>query len=162
MYLYKKVIKILLNKKISISFAESCTGGLLSKTLTDVPGISSVFNMGLITYSNDSKNSILRIPKSWLNKYGAVSEEVAHLMSKNLYKISKSNICISTTGITGPSGGSKEKPVGLVFIGITFNKKTHVIKKNFNGSRKKIQISIIDACFNEIIKLINLKYHQPS
>jgi len=151
---YKKIIEDLINENISISVAESCTGGQLSKFLTDIPGISKIFNMGLITYSNKSKNIILKISLNTINYNGAVSEKIAYLMSKNLYKISKSKLCISTTGIAGPSGGSKKKPKGLVYIGFTFNKKTFVYKKNFIGNRKKIQIDTVKFCLKEIKKLI--------
>ena len=141
-------------KEISISVSESFTGGQLSKAFTDQSGVSKIFNMGLITYSNKSKKLILMIPLSIIKKYGAVSEEVAILMSKNLYKISKSNLCISTTGIAGPLGGSKKKPIGLGYISIIFQKKTYVYKKKFNGSRSKIQKDAVDFCFRKIKKLI--------
>ena len=110
--------------------------------------------MGLITYSNKSKTIILNIPSNLIKNHGAVSEKIANLMSKNLYKISKSKLCISTTGIAGPSGGSINKRVGLVYIGITFNKKTVVFKKQFNGNRKKIQKETILFCLKEINNLI--------
>ena len=151
---YKNIINKILSENISISLAESCTGGKLSKLFTDVPGISKIFEMGLVTYSNKSKVKILKIPKNIINKYGAVSEEVAALMVKNLFKISKSKICISITGIAGPSGGSKIKPVGLVFIGFTINKRTLVFKKNFKGNRKQIQKKTIDFCLKKIKELI--------
>ena len=151
---YKNIINKILSENISISLAESCTGGKLSKLFTDVPGISKIFEMGLVTYSNKSKVKILKIPKNIINKYGAVSEEVASLMVKNLFKISKSKICISITGIAGPSGGSKIKPVGLVFIGFTINNKTLVFKKNFKGSRKQIQNKTINFCLKKIKELI--------
>ena len=151
---YKNVIKNLLKKNISISVAESCTGGQLSKFFTDTPGISKIFHMGLITYSNKSKSLILNIPSKLIKHHGAVSEKIANLMSKNLSKISKSQLCVSTTGIAGPSGGSRNKPVGLVYIGITFNKKTFVFKKQFNGNRKKIQKETVLFCLKEINNLI--------
>ena len=154
MLFYKKIVSKLIDKKISISIAESCTGGLLSSTLTKVPGISKIFNMGLITYSNKSKNLILKIPLSYIKKYGAVSEKIAYLMANNLYKISKSDIVISITGIAGPSGGTKSKPVGLVFIGIKYKKKNFIIKKNFKGSRNSIQIKIANFVFKYINRLI--------
>ena len=154
MYFYKKIINNLIKKKLSISFAESCTGGQLSKIFTDVPGISKIFDMSLITYSNKSKSLLLRISPDLLIKYGAVSEKIAYLMSNNLFKISKSKICVSTTGIAGPSGGTVKKPVGLVYIGITFNKKTLVFKKNFLGDRKKIQKDTAIFCLKEINKLL--------
>jgi PncC family amidohydrolase len=151
---YKNIIKKLIKKNISISIAESCTGGQLSKFFTDYPSISKIFHMGLITYSNKSKSLILNIPPSVIKYHGAVSEKIAYLMSRNLAKISKSKLCISTTGIAGPSGGSKNKPVGLVFTAITFNKKTIVFKKKFNGNRKKIQKDTVNFCLKEIDKLI--------
>ena len=154
MYFYKKIINNLIKKKLSISFAESCTGGQLSKIFTDVPGISEIFDMSLITYSNKSKSILLKINPSLIKQYGAVSKKIAYQMSNNLFKISKSKICISTTGIAGPSGGSAKKPVGLVYIGVTFNKKTLVFKKNFLGSRKKIQKDTVVFCLKEINKLL--------
>jgi len=154
MLTHNKIIKKLIKRNISISIAESCTGGTFSKFFTDVPGVSKIFDMGLITYSNKSKIKILNISSTTIQKYGSVSAKIANLMSTNLYKISNSKICISTTGIAGPSGGSKLKPVGLVFIGITYNKKSLVFKKNFKGKRKEIQKKTIIFCFNEINKLI--------
>ena len=150
---FKKIIHHLIEKNISLSLAESCTGGLLSSYFTEIQGVSQIFDMGLVTYSNNSKNTILDIPLSTIKKHGAVSKKVANLMSKNLSIISGSKICVSTTGIAGPSGGSKSKPVGLVYIGITVNKKTIVFKKKFNGSRKKIQKEIALFCLNTLYKL---------
>ena len=154
MPLYKNIILKLLIKNISVSCAESFTGGLLSKIFTDIPGISNIFNMGLITYSNESKNKILNIPKTELKRHGAVSKKIAELMSKKLFKISKSNLCISTTGISGPSGGSKKKPVGLIYIGITFNKKTIVYKKNYIGTRSQKKKKSIAFIFKKINTLV--------
>ena len=154
MYLYKKIIQNLITNNISVSIAESFTGGKLSKIFTDTSGISKIFNMGLITYSNKSKNTILNIPLSIIKKNGAVSEEVAILMSKNLSKISKSNLCISTTGIAGPLGGTIKKPVGLTYISITYFGKNYVFKKKFEGKRSKIQKDAIDFCFDKLKKLI--------
>ncbi len=154
MLLYKKIIKTLLKKNISVSIAESFTGGQLIKAFTDTPGISKIFHMGLITYSNKSKNLLLNIPMLTIKKNGAVNKEIAILMSKNLSKISKSDLCISTTGIAGPSGGSKKKPVGLGYISMKFDKKTYTFKKIFKGKRSKIQKDAVEFCFNEINKLI--------
>ena len=151
---FKDLFNILINKNITISLAESCTGGKLCKVFTDNPGISKIFNMGLVTYSNKSKIKILKIDPKIIKKYGAVSKEIAYSMSSNLKKISKSKICISTTGIAGPNGGSQLKPIGLVYIGITFKNKTIVFKKNFNGNRSVIQNKTIKFCINEIKKLI--------
>ncbi len=154
MLFYNKVIKKLINKKISVSFAESCTGGLLSSTFISYSGVSKIYNLGLITYSNSSKEKLLKIPKVKIIKYGSVSEEIAILMVKNLKKISKSKLCISVTGIAGPSGGTKIKPVGLVYIGFLLENKLYILKKNFNGSRKIIQKKIINSIFRNIDKLI--------
>ena len=154
MFSYKKIVNNLIKKNITISVAESCTGGQLSKFFTDIPGISKIFNLGVITYSNNSKSMILNISPKLIKNYGAVSKKVAHLMSNNIYKISKSKLCVSTTGIAGPSGASKNKPIGLVYIGITFNKRTLVFKKKFDGNRKKIQKDTVKFCLEEIKKLI--------
>ena len=151
---YKKIIQILLNKNISVSIAESFTGGQLTKAFTDTPGISKIFHMGLITYSNKSKNLLLNIPILTIKKNGAVNKEIAILMSNNLSKISKSNLCIATTGIAGPSGGSKKKPVGLGYISIKLHNKIYIFKKIFKGSRSKIQKDAVNFCFNKINKLI--------
>ena len=113
MYSYNKIIKKLLKKNITISIAESCTGGLLSSKFTSVAGISKIFNMGLITYSNKAKTDLLKISQNHLKKYGAVSHQTATLMVKNLQRLTKSKLCISTTGIAGPSGGTKSKACGL-------------------------------------------------
>lgn len=148
------IIKKLIKKNISISVAESCTGGLLSAQITSVPNSSKVFNLGIVCYSNQSKKNILKIKNKNLNKYGAVSLQVCKQMLENLYKLSKSNLCVTTTGIAGPGGGTKIKPVGLVFVGIKYKKKTQIHMFNFkkNFTRKKIQNSTV----NKIFKLISL------
>ena len=124
----KKIVTKLKNKKLKISFAESCTGGLLSSSITSISGSSKVFTIGLVTYSNQSKISILKVPKNVIKKHGAVSYETCLSMVKNLDKISKTNISVSITGIAGPKGGTKHKPVGLAFIGIKKGNKTLVKK----------------------------------
>ncbi len=134
-----KIIKLLTKKKLSLSFAESCTGGLLASSITSFSGSSKVFNMGLVTYSNNAKVKLLKIPKKTITKYGAVSFETCLSMVKNLSKISKSNISISITGVAGPNGGTKEKPVGLVYIGLKKGSKI-IIKKNLFKSKKRISI----------------------
>ena len=121
----KKIISLLIRKKLKLAIAESCTGGLLSSAITSVSGSSKVFTMGIVTYSNQAKNNILKVPNKILKKYGAVSVQCCLSMVSNLSKISKSRLCISITGIAGPKGGSKQKPVGLVYIGI---KKDKIIK----------------------------------
>jgi len=151
---YKKIINELIKRNISISVTQSCSGGQLSSTITKVPGVSKIFNMGIITYSNQAKRKLLKVPISKISQHGAVSKEVALSMVLNLSKLSKSKICISTTGISGPSGGSKNKPVGLVYIGIKFNKHIFVVKKIFIGDRKKIQNDTVNFVFQTIKELI--------
>ena len=154
MFLSKKVIKKLLRKNITISVAESCTGGLLSSIITSEPGVSKIFNMGLITYSNKAKSNLLKISQNHLKKYGAVSHQTATLMVKNLHHLTKSKLCISTTGIAGPSGGTKAKPVGLIYFGIKYKNKTIILEKKFKGSRAQIQQKTIKAIFVTLKKLI--------
>lgn len=138
--LSKKVVNILIKKKISISTAESCTGGLLSSALTSVEGSSKIFNLGLITYSNNSKSHLLKVSKKLINTHGAVSRQVCEAMVNNLKKISKTKIAISITGIAGPGGGTINKPVGLVFIGVKTINKISINKYYFkNNGRRYIQ-----------------------
>ena len=136
----KSLIKILAKKKLKISVVESCTGGLLASKITSTSGASKVFNLGFVTYSNQAKIEILKVNKNIIRKYGAVSHQCCLAMVKNLHKLSKSKICISTTGVAGPKGGSLKKPVGLVYIGVKMNKK-NLIKKFLikNNGREFIQ-----------------------
>ena len=134
-----KIVKLLIKKRLTVSFAESCTGGLLASSITSISGSSKIFNIGLVTYSNNAKIQFLKVPKKIITKYGAVSFETCLSMVENLSKISKSNISISITGIAGPKGGTKEKPVGLVYIGIKKGSKT-IIKKNLFKIKNRILI----------------------
>ena len=149
--LSQKIVKLLVKKRIKISFAESCTGGLLSSSITSISGSSKIFNFGLVTYSNKSKMNILKVPKKIIMKYGAVSYETCLYMVKNLNKISKTNISLSITGVAGPKGGTKQKPVGLVFIGIKKANKTLIRKFLF---KNKGRISIQKASVNKALNLI--------
>ena len=152
---FRKLIKQLKKKKLKISFAESCTGGLLARSVTSINGASKVFNLSVVTYSNDSKSSILKVPKKIINKFGAVSEECCLSMVKNLSKISKSQINVSITGIAGPKGGSKLKPVGLVFIGINYKGKNNVYKHLFpNKTRRSIQKESAKAVVDNLLNFI--------
>ena len=147
----KSLIKILTKKKLKISFAESCTGGLLASTVTSISGASKVFNLGIVTYSNQAKIKILKINKNIIKKYGAVSHECCSAMVKNLSKISKANINVSITGVAGPKGGSKQKPVGLVYIGIKRGNKTQINKYLFKSkSRSSIQKATVKKALNLI------------
>lgn len=148
--LSKKFVKTLTKKKLTISFAESCTGGLLSSTITSISGSSKIFTVGLITYSNAAKIKLLKVPKKTILKYGAVSYETCHSMVKNLNKISKSNISISITGIAGPKGGTKRKPVGLVYIGVKIGKKIIVKKYIF---KKKNRAYIQKSTVSKVLEL---------
>ena len=150
-----KLIKLLSKKKLKISFAESCTGGLLSSYMTSIGGSSKVFTLGLVTYSNEAKINILKIPKRIIIKYGAVSYETCLYMVKNLSKISKTNISVSVTGVAGPKGGSRNKPVGLVYIGIKKGSKTLVKKFMFkNKKRNLIQKATVNKALNLILSLV--------
>jgi nicotinamide-nucleotide amidase len=151
----KKLIKLLTKKKLKISFAESCTGGLLSSSITSINGSSKVFTLGLITYSNQSKINILKVPKKIIMKYGAVSYETCLSMVKNLNKIAKTDFSLSITGVAGPRGGTKEKPIGLVYIGIKKGNKTLVKKFQFkNKKRSSIQKATVNKALNLILSLI--------
>ena len=152
--LSQKIVNLLRRKNLKISFAESCTGGLLSRSITSISGSSKVFNLGLITYSNKSKMDILKVPKEIINKYGAVSYETCISMVKNLNKISKTNISLSITGIAGPKGGTKTKPVGLVFIGLKKGNKTVVKRFLFkNKNRNSIQIATVNKALDLILSV---------
>ena len=147
----KKLVYKLIKKNINISCAESCTGGMLSSAITSISGSSKIFNLGLVTYSNQTKIKILKVPKKIIQKHGAVSMQCCLSMVNNLKKISKANICVSITGIAGPNGGTKEKPVGLVYIAI---KKGNKIKINKCLFKSKSRISIQKATVKKGIDLI--------
>ena len=132
----KPLVKKLIKKNLKISFAESCTGGMLASSITSISGASKIFNIGLITYSNQAKIKFLKVNKNIIKKYGAVSHECCLAMVNNLSKISKANINVSITGIAGPKGGSKQKPVGLVYIGVKKGSKTHIKKCFFKGKKR--------------------------
>ena len=151
----KNLVKKLIKKKLKISFAESCTGGMLATTITSISGSSKVFNLGLVTYSNQSKINILRVNKKTIQKYGAVSPECCKSMVKNLAKISKAQINISITGIAGPNGGTKSKPVGLVYIGVKKNNKLIISENIFKQkNRKAIQKATVKRTLEIIRSMI--------
>ena len=149
----KSLIKLLIKKKIKVSFAESCTGGLLASTVTSINGASKVFNLGLITYSNQSKIKVLKVNKNIIKKYGAVSYECCKSMVNNLAKISKANINIAITGIAGPKGGTKQKPVGLVYIGIKHGNKIRINEYLFKSQkRSSIQRATVKKALDLILR----------
>ena len=153
--LSNKVFIKLKKKKLKISFAESCTGGMLSSIITSKNGSSKVFNLGLVTYSNKSKIDVLMVPKRIIKKYGAVSKECCLSMVNNLSKISKANISVSITGIAGPSGGTKQKKVGLVYIGVKKGNKINIEECLFkNKGRSYIQKAAVKKSLNLILRIL--------
>ena len=153
--LSQKIVRLLIKKRLKISFAESCTGGLLSSTITSISGSSKVFTIGLVTYSNQSKIDMLKVPKNIIRKHGSVSYETCLAMVKNLNKISKTDISVSITGIAGPKGGTKKKPLGLVFIGIKKGNKTLVKKHLFQHKKRvSIQKSSVNKALNLILSFL--------
>ena len=151
----KKLVNFLIKKKLTISVTESCTGGLLSSAITSVSGASKVFTLGLVAYSNQSKIKVLKVPKNIIRKYGSVSGPVCLAMVKNLSKISKTNISVSITGIAGPSGGTKIKPVGLVYVGIKKDNRAEVKKYLFkNKGRSYIQKAAINKSLELILSFL--------
>tara|TARA_B100001093_G_C26849133_1_gene1024223 strand:- start:1034 stop:1501 length:468 start_codon:yes stop_codon:yes gene_type:complete len=151
MSLNKKIVSALKRKKLKLAIAESCTGGMLSSAITSVSGASKVFSVGLVTYSNEAKINILKVPKKLIQKHGAVSVQCCLSMVNNLSKISKSKLCISVTGIAGPKGGSKQKPVGLVYIGVKKDKIVRINRYVFkNRGRNFIQKATVAKAFKLI------------
>ena len=149
-----KLIAKLVKKKLKISTAESCTGGLVAYSIIKNSGVSKIFTGSIICYSNNAKIKYLSVSKKTLSKYGAVSRNVANEMIDGLYKNEKTQICVSTTGVAGPNGGTKEKPVGLVYVGIKIKKKKYIFKKNYKGTRLQIQNKTKNFIFNKIDQLI--------
>jgi PncC family amidohydrolase len=150
-----KIVNLLKRKKLKISIAESCTGGMLSSVITSVSGSSKVFNLGVVAYSNQSKIKVLKVSKNIIRKYGSVSEQVCLAMVKNLSKISKTNMSVSITGIAGPSGSTKIKPVGLVYVGIKKNDRVEVKKYLFkNDGRSYIQKATVNKSLRLILSFL--------
>ena len=150
----KSLVKTLTKKKLKISFAESCTGGLLASSITSISGASKIFNLGLVTYSNQAKIKFLKVNKNIIKKYGAVSHECCLAMVNNLSKISKANINVSITGIAGPNGGTKQKPVGLVYIGVKKGNKTQINKYFFKSkTRSSIQKATVKKTLDLVLRI---------
>ena len=147
------LIRLLTKKKLKISFAESCTGGQLSSAITSINGASKVFNLGLVTYSNQAKIKVLKVNKNIIKRYGAVSHECCLAMVNNLSKISKATINVSITGIAGPNGGTKQKPVGLVYIGLKKGKKIQINKCLFKGKRSSIQRATVKKALDLVLRI---------
>ena len=152
--LSKKVINLLRKKKLKISFAESCTGGMLASSITAIRGSSKIFTLGLITYSNQSKINILKIKRNIIIKHGAVSYETCLSMVKNLSLMSKTHVSVSITGVAGPGGGTKSKPVGLVYIGVKKGKKILIKKYLFKSKKREvIQRSSVNKALNLVLSI---------
>ena len=150
----KRLFLILKRKNLKLAVVESCTGGLLASTITSIDGASKVFNLGLVTYSNQAKIKILKVNKNIIKKYGAVSHECCSSMVKNLSRISRANINVSITGIAGPKGGTKQKPVGLVYIGVIKGKKTLINKCLFKSKkRSSIQRATVKKALDLILRI---------
>ena len=151
----KTLIKLLTKKKLKISFAESCTGGLLASSITSISGASKVFNLGLVTYSNQAKIKVLKVNKNIIRKYGAVSHQCCSAMVKSLSRISRANVNVSVTGIAGPKGGTKKKPVGLVYIGVKRGTKIQINKCLFKAkNRSSIQKAAVRKALNLVLRAV--------
>ncbi|MBS7305195.1 MAG: competence/damage-inducible protein A [Lachnospiraceae bacterium] len=157
--LERAVVELLSKNGLSITAAESCSGGLVCGKIVNVAGASEVFRGGYITYSNKQKRNVIGVKKSTLEKYGAVSEQVAAEMAKGVLEVSKADVAISTTGIAGPGGGTPEKPVGLVYIGCAVKNKVYVEKFNFSGSRNKVRESTVVAALSMVRKYVSSEYN---
>ena len=152
-----KTIQFLLDQQISVSTAESCTGGLLASRFTSQAGISQIYQSGLITYSNEAKIKHLKVSPSSLKRHGAVSRQVCSQMCFNLHKITRSDLTFATTGVAGPGGGTKSKPVGLVYVGIYYQKNIHVAQLSFSSrtTRLQIQKGTVKECFSMASEIIH-------
>ena len=150
----KTLVKLLTKKRLKLSVGESCTGGMLASSITSTSGASKIFNLGLVTYSNQTKIRILRVNKNIIEKYGAVSHQCCLAMVNNLSKISKANINVSITGIAGPKGGTKQKPVGLVYIGVKKGKKIQIFKCLFKSKkRSSIQKATVKKALDLVLRI---------
>ncbi len=151
---FENLVKILLDKKLKIATAESCTGGLVAKKITDISGASAVFDMGLVSYANKIKNEFLGVPEEVLNTVGAVSHETAYEMAKGIKRISGADIGVGITGIAGPTGGTPEKPVGLVYFAVAYKDEIIVEKLLLNGDRDKIRNDTSNIVASKVISMI--------
>lgn len=152
--LEEEIAQVLTKKKKTLAIAESCTGGLLSHRITNIPGSSKYFIGGIVAYSNSLKTSILGVPAGTMKKYGAVSREVALAMAKGARRAFKSDIAAAVTGIAGPGGGSKAKPVGLAYIAFSGGKKTVTRRVKFKGSRLSLKKKFSEAVLKLIIEVL--------
>lgn len=157
MTLEEKVVNVLNEKGLILATAESCTGGLISKRVTDVSGSSSVFNCGIVSYSNEIKESVLGVKRETLEKFGAVSEETVREMVKGVLKISGADIAVAVSGIAGPNSDNTEKPVGLIFLAVSNNEDIEVVKLNNTFTediRNQNRISASDKALQMILQMV--------
>ncbi len=148
-----EILGVLLTKrKLSISVAESCTGGLISKLITDISGSSAYFYCGFVTYSNDAKTIVLNVSPDIIGQFGAVSYETAEAMVRGLKALTNTDICVSTTGIAGPGGGSPDKPVGLVYTAFLIREKLFLNRLLFKGDRNSIRLQTANYCIKFLIE----------
>lgn len=152
--LAERLIEEAASRNMTISLAESCTGGMIAGSVTDVPGASKVFLGSAVTYSNEAKIDILGVDPGIINDHGAVSSQCAEKMAEGARKIFKSEIALSVTGIAGPDGGSKEKPVGTVWFGISYNEATYTFKKQFSGERALIRNSAVETALKALLERV--------
>lgn len=142
-----KLFELLKKHNLTISTAESCTGGLIASAITDVSGASGFFGTGVVTYSNDAKMKLIGVKKETLDQYGAVSEQTASQMAEGVLKLGDSDVSVAVTGIAGPTGGTAEKPVGLVYIGVSGKYGTFAYKNNFKGNRDEVRRQTVSRAF---------------
>lgn len=150
----EKVVHALTDKKLTISAAESCTGGMFAKMVTDIPGSAVVIMESYVTYANVAKTKILGVKKETLDEFGAVSEQTVKEMAQGLFKVSGADVCVAFSGIAGPGGGTKEKPVGLVYTAVCFGGETSVYKLQLSGERDDVRTKACLEIFNVINKMI--------
>jgi len=151
-----KTSQLLREKKLVLTTAESCTGGMISAAFTDLSGSSDIFDRGFVTYSNQAKMDMLGVSPATLESYGAVSEQTAREMCQGALKHSLANVTISVTGIAGPTGGTADKPVGLVYIGVASQDNTQIFKHIFKGNRSEVRQQTVDAALQHLSDLISL------
>ena len=153
-----KLFEFLKLNNLSISTAESCTGGMIAAAITNVSGASAFFGTGVVTYSNEAKMKLIGVNKETLEKYGAVSEQTAAEMAEGVLKLGESDVSVAVTGIAGPTGGTAEKPVGLVYIGVSGKYGTFVYKNIFNGNRDEVRKQTVNTAFKLVFDYL-IKFH---
>ena len=153
--LEESVVEILAQKKMTVTTAESCTGGLIAGTLVNVAGASDVLNEGYVTYSNDAKERLVGVKHETLEEYGAVSEQTAREMAEGAAKAAGADAALSATGIAGPGGGTEEKPVGLVYIGCYVNGETTVKECRFEGSRMENRLHTVETALQLLLRKLS-------